>query len=162
MDERDDDTRSGMDRRRFIKIAGATGVLLSVDPVLARAAGAAPGGRIPLLGPVATQVAPGPTPSLTTVVHRRADMVRLRFEFTNVVVDRATPVPTLRLVNPDADGGVIVTFPPQALVEQAVPFPASLPTPGSLGARLASPSRLSFTIPRAAVASGIPYTAEGL
>ncbi|HSL59687.1 MAG TPA: hypothetical protein VK866_17700, partial [Acidimicrobiales bacterium] len=47
-------------------------------------------------------------------------------------------------------------------VEQAVPFPASLPTPGSLGARLASPSRLSFTIPRAAVASGIPYTAEGL
>lgn len=148
----------GIDRRRFLQYAGAAGAVLGADPVLARVAGAS--GRVPLLGPVATQVAG--TPSLTTVVRRRDDLVALRFEFRNVVVDRSTTVPRLRLVEPTREGTVVVTFPPQALLEQALPFPAGVPTPGSLGARLSGPSRLAFAIPPDAVAAGIPYTVAGL
>jgi hypothetical protein len=155
VDERADDLPYlAMDRRRFLTVAGASALLMGVDPVVARATGG-----VPLLGPVTMQDA---TTTLTAVLRRRADMVRLRFAFTNVVVDRSGEVPVLRPATPGIDGGVVVTFPPQSMLEQALPFPASVPSPGSLGARLSRESRVSFTIPAAVLQAGIPYTSDGL
>lgn len=142
-----------MSRRRFLAVTGATAALTGTDALTRRASAL---GQSPLLGSADA------VPSLTVVVRRRDDMVRLRFDFGNVVVDRTGPTPILQLVDPTADGTVVVGFPPQSLVEQAVPFPATVPTPGNLGARLSAGSRVAFVIPREAVAGGIPYTTQGL
>lgn len=143
-----------LDRRGFLTAAGAAALLVGVEPVVARATAG-----VPLLGSVTAQDA---APTLITVVRRRDDMVRLRFEFTNVALDRSTDAPLLRPAVSGVDGGVVVRFPPQSMLEQALPFPASVPAPGSLGARLSRESRLSFTIPAELLADGIPYTSDGL
>ena len=135
-----------LDRRGFLTAAGAAALLVGVEPVVARATAG-----VPLLGSVTAQDA---APTLVAVVRRRDDMVRLRFEFTNVALDRSTDVPLLRPAVPGVDGGVVVRFPPQSMLEQGLPVPASVPAPGSLGVRLARESRLSFTIPAGLLAPG--------
>lgn len=148
----DDASQWQIDRRTFLTVAGASVVVMGSGHSLAQAAGTAPGA-------IVSQDA---ATSISTVLRRRADMVRLQLTLTNVVLDRSGPVPVLRPAVGGRDGTVVVTFSPQSLLEQAVPFPASVPTPGSLGARLSGASRLAFAIPAEVLADGIPYTSQSL
>lgn len=153
----------GVDRRRFLRYAGATGAAVGADQALGgRLVAAGPGWGHLLDAVVAPASSHTPAWTLSTVVHRREDMVRLRFDCLNLTVDRTTSPPQLTRIAPDADAVVVVTFPPQSLLEEAIPAPAGVPTPGSLGARLSGTSRLAFVIPPAVLADGVPFTADGL
>ncbi len=141
-----------VDRRGFLAAAGAGLVLLGTGVPTASATG---------VRSLAAAVL-APAASLSVVLHRRDDMVRLRFDFTNVTVDATASPPRLAVVDPSAQARVVITFPPQSMLEQALAFPASVPTPGTIQARLSRPSRLAFLIPASLVAAGIPFTTEGL
>jgi hypothetical protein len=152
-----------VDRRQFLRYAGATGATVATGQVLgARLLAAGPRWGSVLDAMVVPAVGDVPQWSLSTVVHRREDMVRLRFDFLNLAVDRTGSRPLLQRIDADADAVVVVTFPPQSLLEQAIPEPAGVPGPGSLGARLSGDSRLAFVIPPAVLAEGVPFTADGL
>ncbi len=154
----------GVQRRTFLKFAGAVGAVLATEAKLSGAASAV--GNGPEVGP--WQLPNNyPTPSFSTVVRRPDDLVRLRIDGFNLRVNRTARIPRLEVVNPLRDGFVVVTLPPQALLEQTVPFPAQSQVPGSLApgnldARLSGPSRLAFTIPVARVVAGIRYDTRGL
>ncbi|HEX9767507.1 MAG TPA: hypothetical protein VGA36_12150, partial [Nitriliruptorales bacterium] len=123
-----------------------------------------------------------PTPSLTTVLRRREDQVRLRYEFYNLQLDASGPGdPVLVPKNPNAQCQVVVEFLPQHVMEEALyehdpdtqtgvdqppgqdgPDPTSddpVPPP-PLGSRVAGATRLAFTVPPASLP--IIYTSAGL
>jgi hypothetical protein len=155
-------------RRTFLKLAGAVGVVATTDPSFGRSVNAA--GVVEQVGPVPDDdfdIGLVPTfvggRTFDVTLRRRVDMVRLRAEGYNLRIDRSTPGgPRLRLVNPAANGAVVITFPPQAVLEEAAPSPAVNPTPGTIGTRLSGPSRLSFIVPSASIGDGIAFTTEGL
>ena len=158
----DDDTPvwgQDLQRRTFLKFAGAAGVVIAAESKLGGSAKAV--GNGPEVGP--WQLPDGlPEPSFSTIIRRPDDLVRLRLDGFNLSVDRGPAVPRLVLVDDGLDANVIVTFPPQALLEEALGDPAGNPAPGSLDARLAGPTRLGFVIPKELLASGIPYNARTL
>lgn len=158
----DDDTplwAQGLQRRTFLKYAGAAGVVLTAESRFAGSATAA--GNGPEVGP--WQLPDGlPEPSFSTVIRRPDDLVRLRLDGFNLRVDRGPAAPRLVLIDADRDANVIVTFPPQALLEEALAFPAANPAQGSLDARLAGPTRLAFVIPRDRLVGGLRYDAPTL
>jgi hypothetical protein len=158
----DDETSvwaQGLQRRTFLKFAGAAGVVLTAESRFAGSATAV--GNGPEVGP--WQLPDGlPEPSFSTIIRRPDDLVRLRLDGYNLRVDRGPVVPRLVLIDPDRDVNVIVTFPPQALLEEALVDPAGNPAQGSLDARLAGPSRLGFVIPRQRLADGLRYDAPTL
>jgi hypothetical protein len=150
----------GIGRRSFLKFAGGVGVVLAADPHLGGTTTTYAAGNGPEVGPWQL---PGPRPpSFTTVLRRPDDLVRLRIDGFNLRVDRTLAQPRLVLIEPTRFADVMVTFPPQSLLEEALPSPASNPVPGSLQARLAGPTRLAFRITPDVVGTGIPYTVASL
>jgi hypothetical protein len=150
----------GIGRRSFLKFAGGVGVVLAADPHLGGTTTTYAAGNGPEVGPWQL---PGPRPpSFTTVLRRPDDLVRLRIDGFNLRVDRGPAQPRLVLIEPTRFADVMVTFPPQSLLEEALPFPASNPAQGSLQARLAGPTRLAFRIIPEVVGTGIPYTVASL
>ena len=109
-------------------------------------------------------------PSLTTVVRRASDMVRLRFHFYNLRLAAGGGAPRLVRQNPPDPARIVVHFPPQSLLEEAVAYKQDgqgndatpVPGAGTLQARLSGESRLGFTVPDEIADAGIPYTVEGL
>lgn len=93
-------------------------------------------------------------------VRRREDMVRLRFEFHNLVLDNIDPRFPRLVRQGHGAAFVVVHFPPQALVERAGADGATAPPAGSLDARLSGETRLAFTLPDDL--ESIPYTTVGL
>ena len=158
----DDDTPvwgQGLQRRTFLKFASVAGVVIAAESKLGGSTEAV--GNGPEVGP--WQLPDGlPEPSFSTIIRRPDDLVRLRLDGFNLIVDRGSAVPRLALVDATRDANVIVTFPPQALLEQALIFPAGNPSQGSLDARLAGPTRLGFLIPKELLAGGLPYNARAL
>ena len=149
----------GLQRRAFLKFAGAAGIVLAAESKLGGAAKAV--GNGPEVGP--WQLPDGlPEPSFSTIIRRPDDLVRLRLDGFNLSVNRGPAVPRLVLVDATRDANVIVTFPPQALLEEALIFPAGNPPQGSLDARLAGPTRIGFVIPKELLAGGLRYDARTL
>ena len=112
---------------------------------------------------------------------RPDDLLNLEVEGDNLRLDTSDPkAPVVVLDDKQKDGYLIVTFPPQAVIEEAVfessptnppPDEASLPyntnpppvvpPPYPAQARIGGPTHLVFRIP-AALDPHIPYTTEGL
>ena len=112
---------------------------------------------------------------------RPDDLLNLQIEGENLRLDASDPQsPGLVLDNPQKPGYLIVTFPPQTVIEEAVfessstapppdesslPYnsspPPAAPPPYPARARIGGPSRLVFRIP-AGADTRIPYTTEGL
>jgi hypothetical protein len=155
-----------MPRRTFVKIAGVVGAVILSEPDLTGAAHALAPAQI---GPVpddddVVYAPPGPAfaRSFRRILRRREDMVRLQVEGYNLRISRTTPSrPRLQLVDAGANGLLVITFPPQALLEEALD-PDVNPTPGSIGARLSGESRLAFIVPKESVGSGIRFDSAGL
>lgn len=113
-----------------------------------------------------------PTPSFTTVLRRREDFLRLRYEFYNLRLDTSGQHPQLVRKNPDAAAHIVVVFPAQALAEEAFyerdpdteeegePAPDEDPGPPPVGARLGGESRLAYLVPASVTA--VPYSVEAL
>lgn len=167
-----------IDRRRFLKYGGASiaavaaGGLWRIDEIVA----APPSGNPQQAG--RTQ---GPKPSLTAVLRRREDQLALVMEFYNLVLDTSGQNPVLVRKNANKDAHVVVVFPPQHVMEEALyEFDPSVQTgvdpppnqdgpdptssdpapPPPLGSRLAGASRLAFRIPPNK--PSIPFDTEGL
>lgn len=116
-----------------------------------------------LTGSELTNALAGPTglPSLTRMLRRREDFLNLRFDFYNLVRDtRAGAKPQLIRKLSTRPAYVVVTFPPQSLVETTYPANAADPTTRPVRNFLAAPSRLGFSLPPATTA--IPFTVDGL
>ena len=151
--------QSGLDRRQFLRLSARTVAALTILPQLefAGSAKAVAAGFGRVMPPVRT---------LRTTLRRREDFVELAFDFYNLVLrtgDQGT-----ELVRPltGQEAWVVVEFPPQHILEEAFLEAESsaqsdvLKVPGTVGARLAQPSRLAFVVPTSV--SAIPYDAEGL
>jgi hypothetical protein len=162
------------DRRRFLQ-CGATSI-----------AGLLAAGHWRVL-PAAAQQGPGPQrrrrgPSLTAVLRRREDQLRLDVEFYSLKLDTQGPRPVLVRQRKNDDAHVVVVFPPQHVMEQAgyeydgplqdefdpppnqdSADPVGLqppPPPPPVGARLAGSTRLAFLVP--GDLESIPYDVDGL
>lgn len=115
-------------------------------------------------------------PDRVTSMHRREDLLSLRFEFFNLRllmgIEAAHPV--LVRIRSDREAVIVVVFPTQAVTEQAFPEhasagelghgaddgPAGEPSPPRIPHAAAGESRLAFTVPRHV--TGIPYTLASL
>lgn len=156
-----------LSRRRFLFLTGLAGA--SVYATSARKILAAP----PQPGP-----SPVPSPNVpltfTANVRRRRDFVSLRFDFYNLQLDDAEPAnPVVRRKQAAKSSFLVVTFPPQNTAEQAFHESApefagepesgggvgAMPAPGTVNARMAGESRLSFLVPNGVE---IPFTVAGL
>lgn len=151
--------QSGLDRRHFLKLSAQTLAALTILPQLEFVGSAeAVAARLTLFVP--------PVRTLRTTLRRREDFVELGFDFYNLVVRSGDG--GAQLVRPLAgrEAWVVVEFPPQHILEEAFLEAESqaesdpLKAPGTVGARLARPSRLAFVVPSSVTA--IPYDAEGL
>lgn len=143
-------TPSSLSRRRFLQIAGVGAAVGAIDPFR---------GGVPAWSSI-LPFQPAPTgirqPDVTFRLLRRDDMVWLTFRGYNLrIVDQAL-VP-LEVARPSV---LVVELPPQALLEEAIPFGTMIPAPGMVRARLARPSRLAFALPQPTEA--IPLTADAL
>lgn len=163
-----------IDRRRFLQL-GTAGAVAAARPVLAAGGVVAASETSPTAGPTARSA-----PSFSTVVRRRDDQLRLRFDFWNLQLQTSgRPIVVRQPGRPTPY--VVVTFLPQHVMEEAYyaksptadddtiapPKPDPLtPTNGKpppavpVDSRLAGVSRLAFRIPDAALP--IPYTVAGL
>src|SRR5262249_17435336 len=88
---------------------------------------------------------PPPSPDFITTLIRRDDLVFLRFDFFNCVLNQAG---TAIVAKGSGDRFMAVTRGPQHIFEEAVPEepPNFVPLP-PIDARIAGPSRLAFRIP---------------
>jgi hypothetical protein len=143
-------TNRGLSRRRFIQIAGVGAAVGAVDPFR---------GGVPAWSSI-LPIQPSPTgipqPDITFRLLRRDDMVWLTFRGYNLRIVDQTLVP-LDAARPSV---LVVELPPQALLEQAIPFGSAIPAVGMVRARLTRPSRLAFALPQPTAA--IPLTADAL
>lgn len=159
MDEHD---HSGLDRRQFLKLSARTIAALTVLP------------QLEFVGSAAAAAAEFTRTSwilrlqrtFSTVLRRREDFVELSFDFYNLIPRTGAAGRQLVRAVEGFDAWVVVGFPPQHVLEEAF-FEASTPAgsdplkkPGTVGARLAGPSRLAFLVPPSLAA--IPYDDEGL
>lgn len=119
-----------------------------------------------------------PGPDLVREVHRREDLLSLRFEFFNLELDDSGSTASLVRKRPWDAAYIAVVFPPQALAERAFRQQATdgelghghednVPSTDSLSAPLAASerawaqeSRLAFAVPPEV--TSIPYTLEAL
>lgn len=96
-------------------------------------------------------------------VHRRDDLLYLRFRFINLsVVKGTTKIPQLRRINAESPAYIVVLFQPQSIAEEAFFEDSSPPPPPPppVRARIAGDSRLVFRLPDEV--SSIDYTLESL
>ena len=119
----DDTGRGGrmwMDRRQFLRrSAGGLLVLRGVWEIEDAAAAQikiALGLKPP---PIPLLPSPGPTPSLTTVLRRREDQLRLKFDFYNLELNTGGALPKLVRKNNGQPARVVVHFLPQHVMEEA-------------------------------------------
>jgi hypothetical protein len=116
----------------------------------------------PTTNPVVPQPGP-PQLTLTAPVFRREDTLMLVFYGYNLVLSTGGGTPVLARADARQEAYLVVQFPPQAVLEAAVPVgatpPATWPSP-PLPALLAGPSRLAFLIP--AGTTSIPFTLDAL
>jgi hypothetical protein len=112
--------------------------------------------------PVTNPIVGPPQVSFAASAFRREDMLALEFSGYNLVLDTSGGQAVLRRAG-GGDAYLVVGFPPQAVLEAAVPVgstpPATWPNP-PLPALLAGPSRLAFSLPPSVEA--IPFTLEAL
>jgi hypothetical protein len=145
-----------VDRRTVLKLIGG-GAALGAAPRLG-------GGRLTraVLASSALPALPAALPALTrqVFVYRREDLLDLRFDLYNLVLDASTP---RRLVRKVATGPafVVAVFPFQHLAEEAVQSPPAPPWPSSpLEALAPGPSQLVFALPKSL--KSLPFTLAGL
>jgi len=156
----DDEAEGGIDRRAFLAGAGAVVGLAALEST-AQARLVTPGHNPTVVGvsPIA-QLFNSSSPTVTFMLHRRDDMVALRFDGYNLVQDGQKLVRHRGAVN----AHLVVTHLPQHLTEEAFPQNAAgnlaAPAPGLSRALLAYPSRLAFTLPPSL--KSIPLTVAGL
>jgi hypothetical protein len=124
------------------------------------------GGSGNILTPTTNPVVPQPGPpqlTLTAPVFRREDMLMLVFYGYNLVLTTSGGAPALAPADARQEAYLVVQFPPQAVLEAAVPVgatpPATWPIP-PLPALLAGPSQLAFLVP--AATTSIPFTMDAL
>ena len=113
--------------------------------------------------PTALPAPPAPQLTFSAPVFRREDMLVLLFNGYNLILDTSGSQAVLRRGDRARAAFLVVEFPPQALLEAAVPVgatpPAAWPDP-PLPALLAGASQLAFAVP--ASVEAIPFTVEGL
>jgi len=101
-----------------------------------------------------------PVPSLRAFVYRRDDLLDVRFDLYNLVLDSSTPRRLVRKVSGDP-AFVVAVFPFQQVAEQAAQAPPSPPWPSPpLDAIAPGPSQLAFLVPGAV--KSLPFTLTGL
>lgn len=152
----------GVDRRQFLKLSAGAIAALTILPQL----------RFVGLGEAAAaQLTRGtwPTAALRTfrtTLRRREDFVVLNFDFYNLLPRTDAAGGQLVRLVPGLEAWVVVEFPPQHVLEEAFLEAESasmsdpLKKPGTVGARLARPSRLAFVLP--STLDAIPYDIDGL
>jgi hypothetical protein len=116
------------------------------------------------LPPATVPLLPAPQLTISVPVFRREDMLMLVFYGYNLLLDTGGSEAVLRRGDNAEEAYLVVRFPPQALLEAAVPVagttpPSPWPDP-PLPALLAGPSQLAFAL-RASVDT-VPFTVEGL
>ena len=126
----------------------------------------AQGGSENIPTPTTNPVVPQPGPpqlTLTAPVFRREDMLMLVFYGYNLVLTTSGGALALARADARQEAYLVVQFPPQAVLEAAVPVgatpPATWPSP-PLPALLAGPSQLAFLVP--AATTSIPFTIDAL
>ena len=155
MDEGRADREQGparLTRRQFLTYSGAA---VGSVAVLGVSGCAPPRPTIPL----------PPFKTRTLTLRRRLDMVSLRFDFYNLRLSGPVGAKQLVRQSPLQAAYVVVHFPPQSVLEQAIPEdangnPSFLAEFGTLETRLGHESRLAFVVPQEV--DGIPYTSAGL
>jgi hypothetical protein len=147
------DEPNRIDRRKFIVGGVAAGTAALLVPKAVRS----------LILPGFLRPAPAPSgaPTLTRWFRRRDDFLHLYYEFYNLRID-ATGTRLVR-VSTTQRTFVVVHFPPQYVLEEAIPVtndqPQNLKSP-PLGSRLAASTRLALEVPP--FVENIPFTAQGL
>jgi hypothetical protein len=134
-------SRWGISRRDFFKLTGIGGaVTLGVD---------------------GCSLFPAFTPTFSTTLLRREDLVALHIDFVNLTL--ATAMDGTQQIVPNGAGQsfIIVNFQPQHILEEALPEEAPPPMPPKpVDARIAGGSRVVLIVPPDK--TPIPYTSEGL
>ncbi len=151
-------------RRAFIVGGAAAGVTALWLPRAVRGLLGITGG--PILQPINVLKAAvlSGRPTMTRWLRRREDFLRLYFEFYNLGLD-GTGTKLVRII-PTQDALVVVGFPPQHVLEEAILLgPDNTPAFGELRdpplrARLGGGSRLSFRLPTGV--NQIGFTREAL
>jgi hypothetical protein len=150
-------------------------VNLATNPQLDQVEQQLPGRNdIPTQGPIDTPEIILPPPLVVTPLNlklsvlRPEDLLVLNFEFVNLRLEAGADKPA-RLVRQQQNRAayILVTFPPQAIGEQAFYETETAGSPGDesptmppVNNRIAGPSRLAFRLP--AGVNEIPYTMEAL
>jgi hypothetical protein len=100
---------------------------------------------------------PGGTPAVRLSLVRADDMLDVAITAVNLRVTHGTDGPVLTRITAGAEARIVVTFPPQAVAEEA--FAGEIRRP-PYRAVLAGPSRLAFVVPSSVAA--VPLTVDGL
>ncbi|MBM7784157.1 hypothetical protein [Tenggerimyces flavus] len=100
------------------------------------------------------------TPSHQLELTRAADMLRLKFDFYNLVLSTSTNPPQLTRQNAGQDAYVVVTFPSQHVMEDPVLETDPRPAPGAVKTEAVESSHLGFKVP--ATVTSLPYTESAL
>ena len=150
-----------LDRRTVLKLLGGTAALGAAPsvPRLRRLSGS-PATRALLSGALRPALPAAPVPTRQVFVFRRDDLLDLRFDLYNLVLDNSTPRKLVRLV-PTAPAFVVAVFPFQQVAEEAVQSPPAPPWPDPpLHAVAPGPSQLAFGVPKSV--TSLPFTLDGL
>src|SRR5579875_857801 len=122
-----------------------------------------PAANPPTTAPVTLPQPPAPQLSLVAPAYRRDDMLVLVFYGYNLVLTSAGSQATPTRATSTEEAYLVVGFPPQAVLEAAVPVgatpPPFFPDP-PLPASLSGPSQLAFLVP--STVGPIPFTLEAL
>ena len=150
-----------LDRRTVLKLLGGTAALGAAPslPRLRRLSGI-PATRALPSGALRPALPAAPVPTRQVFVFRRDDLLDLRFDLYNLVLDNATPRKLVRLV-PTDPAFVVAVFPFQQVAEEAVQSPPAPPWPDPpLHAVAPGPSQLAFGVPKSV--TSLPFTLDGL
>ena len=116
-------------RRTVLKLLGGTAALGAAPsvPRLRRLSGS-PATRALLSGALRPALPAAPVPTRQVFVYRRDDLLDLRFDLYNLVLDNTTPRKLVRLV-PTDPAFVVAVFSFQQVAEEAVQSPPAPPWP---------------------------------
>jgi hypothetical protein len=136
-------------RRRFLGYAAAAGAVLVL-----------PRGAVELINAVPTFTL---VPTFTTFARRKNDLVSIKLDFYNLILDNSDPVnPKLVRKPATTDSFIVATFWPQNVGEETF-FESSIsppPGPAPIRSILANASRLAFTLPNNV--NSIPLTFDSV
>ncbi len=121
-------------RRRFLGYAAAVGGVLVIPRAATRLLDAVPTFTL--------------VPGFTTFARRREDLVSVKLDFYNLILDNGDPLHPKLVRKPNTtDSFVVATFWPQNVAEQQFLEPGPAPGPAPIKSILANASRLAFTVP---------------